>query len=126
MTDTLPNIDPALLRIPVSANFKSGTECLGKPRVLLLYGSNRERSYSRLMVEEAARLLRLFGAETRIFNPSGLPLADDAPDTHPKVQELREAVLWSEGQVWSCVTSAPAPKAAADRITAPRLCGSVT
>ncbi|MCK9189799.1 arsenical resistance protein ArsH [Acidithiobacillus sp.] len=100
MMDTLPNIDPALLRIPVSANLKSGTECLGKPRVLLLYGSNRERSYSRLMVEEAARLLRLFGAETRIFNPSGLPLADDAPDTHPKVQELREAVLWSEGQVW--------------------------
>jgi arsenic resistance protein ArsH len=50
-----------------------------KPRILLLYGSNRERSFSRLLVEEAARLLEHFGAETRIFNPSGLPLPDDAP-----------------------------------------------
>ncbi|MCY1358571.1 NADPH-dependent FMN reductase ArsH [compost metagenome] len=29
-----------------------------------------------------------------------MPLPDDAPDSHPKVQELRELVLWSEGQVW--------------------------
>jgi len=71
-----------------------------RPRILLLYGSNRERSYSRLLVQEAARLLERFGAETRIFNPSGLPLPDDAPDSHPKVQELRELMQWSEGQVW--------------------------
>ncbi|PZW68731.1 arsenic resistance protein ArsH [Pseudomonas sp. URMO17WK12:I1] len=71
-----------------------------KPRILLLHGSTRERSFSRLLVEEAARLLQHFGAETRIFDPSGLPLPDDAPVEHPKVQELQELVMWSEGQVW--------------------------
>lgn len=70
------------------------------PRILLLYGSLRERSFSRLMTEEAARVLRLLGAETRTFNPSGLPLPDDADDTHPKVTALRELVTWSEGMVW--------------------------
>lgn len=71
------------------------------PRILLLYGSLRERSFSRLAVEEAARLLRLFGAETRIFDPSTLPLPDQvAGDNHPAVHELRELSLWSEGQVW--------------------------
>lgn len=71
------------------------------PRILLLYGSLRERSFSRLAVEEAARLLRYFGAETRIFDPSGLPLPDQvAGDDHPAVQELRELAIWSEGQVW--------------------------
>lgn len=72
-----------------------------KPRILLLYGSLRERSFSRLAAEEAARLLALYGAETRIFNPSGLPLPDDADVDHPKVQQLRELVIWSEGMVWS-------------------------
>lgn len=52
------------------------------------------------LVEEATRLLEHFGAETRIFNPSGLPLPDDMPVEHPKVQELRDLVQWSEGQVW--------------------------
>ncbi|WP_184244734.1 arsenical resistance protein ArsH [Novosphingobium chloroacetimidivorans] len=71
------------------------------PRILLLYGSLRERSYSRLCVEEAARLLRFFGCETRIFDPSALPLPDQVTgDDHPAVHELREASLWSEGQVW--------------------------
>ena len=71
------------------------------PRILLLYGSLRERSYSRLAVEEAARLLQLFGCETRIFNPSDLPLPDQMKDDdHPAVHELREHSLWSEGQVW--------------------------
>ena len=70
------------------------------PRILLLYGSVRTRSYSRLLTFEAARLLQAFGAETRIFDPSGLPLPDDAPPEHPKVQELRDLVTWSEGQVW--------------------------
>jgi len=67
----------------------------------MLYGSLRERSFSRLVIEEAARLLQFFGAETRIFDPSGLPLPDQvAGDDHPAVHELRELSLWSEGQVW--------------------------
>ena len=71
------------------------------PRILLLYGSLRQRSFSRLCVEEAARLLQLFGAETQIFDPSDLPLPDQtAGDDHPAVHELRELSMWSEGQVW--------------------------
>lgn len=71
------------------------------PRILLLYGSLRERSYSRFATEEAARLLRHFGAETRIFDPSDLPLPDQVDrDDHPAIQELRELAMWSEGQVW--------------------------
>jgi arsenic resistance protein ArsH len=71
------------------------------PRILLLYGSLRERSYSRLVVEEAARLVRFFGAEPRIFDPSDLPLPDQFKgDDHPAVQELRELSMWSEGQIW--------------------------
>ncbi|HHE8166688.1 TPA: arsenical resistance protein ArsH [Pseudomonas aeruginosa] len=93
MPERLPNLDSALLGDlpPVSGH---------RPRILLLYGSTRERSFSRLLVLEAARLLERFGAETRIFDPSGLPLPDDAPLEHPKVRELRDLVLWSEGQVW--------------------------
>lgn len=71
------------------------------PRILLLYGSLRERSFSRLAVEEAARLLQFFGAETRIFDPSDLPLPDQIPgDDHPAVNELRDLSMWSEGHVW--------------------------
>jgi arsenic resistance protein ArsH len=71
------------------------------PRVLLLYGSLRERSFSRLAVEEAARVLAFFGAETRVFDPSDLPLPDQIKgDDHPAVHELREHALWSEGMVW--------------------------
>ncbi|WP_315336129.1 arsenical resistance protein ArsH [Pseudomonas grimontii] len=88
---TLPNLDTTLIQPAGSAQ---------APRILLLYGSTRERSFSRLLVEEAARLLQHFGAQTRIFNPSGLPLPDDVPSDHPKVQELLELMQWSEGQVW--------------------------
>lgn len=70
------------------------------PRILLLYGSLRARSFSRLMTEEAARVLNRFGVETRTFDPSGLPLPDDAEASHPKVQELRDLVNWCEGMVW--------------------------
>lgn len=96
MSEQLPNLDLSLFDLP-----PAGTRTREhKPRILLLYGSTRERSFSRLLVEEAARLLEHLGAETRIFNPSGLPLPDDVPVEHPKVQELRDLVQWSEGQVW--------------------------
>lgn len=97
----LPNIDADCFRIPSPDLVESAHSITHKPRILLLYGSLRERSYSRLLAEEAARLLEAFGAETRIFDPRGLPLPDGEPDTHHKVRELRELAAWSEGQVWS-------------------------
>ncbi|WP_313677501.1 arsenical resistance protein ArsH [Pantoea vagans] len=100
MNDTLKNIDPALLDGPLTEEKLHAPVVAHPPRILMLYGSLRERSYSRLTTEEAARLLTAMGAEVKIFNPSGLPLPDDVPETHPKVTELRELVLWSEGMVW--------------------------
>ncbi len=100
MHDDLPNISADSFSIPTLEQLQPGQQSDHKPRILLLYGSNRQRSFSRLVVQEAARLLEQFGAEIRIFNPSGLPLPDDAEDTHPKVVELRELMQWSEGQVW--------------------------
>lgn len=96
MSEQLPNLDLSLFD-DAQITPRPGER---KPRILLLYGSTRERSFSRLLVEEAARLLQHFGAETRLFNPCGLPLPDDVSVDDPKVQELRELVLWSEGQVW--------------------------
>jgi len=98
--ETNPNLDESLFDVPTVDKLSEPEQLQHKPRILLLYGSNRERSFSRLLVEEAARILQLMGAETAVFNPSGLPLPDDAPVEHPKVQELRDLVLWSEGQVW--------------------------
>jgi arsenical resistance protein ArsH len=72
-----------------------------KPRILFLYGSLRERSYSRLLAEEAARIIGELGAETRFFDPRELPLVDSVTADHPKVVELRALSQWSEGQVWS-------------------------
>ena len=72
-----------------------------KPRILFLYGSLRERSYSRLLAEEAARIIQELGAEVKFFDPRELPIRGSVEDAHPKVQELRELSLWSEGQVWS-------------------------
>ena len=95
----LPNIDTNEFSIPNSASLQpdSGTH---KPRILLLYGSLRERSFSRLAIEESARLLEAYGAETRIFDPTGLPQPDSDDGSHPKVKEIRELMIWSEGQVW--------------------------
>ncbi|MGA5481414.1 arsenical resistance protein ArsH [Pseudomonas siliginis] len=100
MQDKLPNVHADLIDIPTLEQLSPRNPSPHKPRILLLYGSTRERSFSRLVTQEAARLLNEFGAETRIFDPAGLPLPDDAPDTHPKVAELRELMQWSEGQVW--------------------------
>jgi arsenical resistance protein ArsH len=96
----LPNVLPSALQIPDRANLEAAERLTHKPRILLLYGSLRARSYSRFLAFEAARLLETFGAETRIFDPAGLPLPDGGPDSHPKVQELRQLAAWSEGQVW--------------------------
>ncbi|EAB0312245.1 arsenical resistance protein ArsH, partial [Salmonella enterica subsp. enterica serovar Infantis] len=96
----LNNIVPDLSDTAITEQ-KMGIPAISHPpRILMLYGSVRERSYSRLATEEAGRLLTAMGADVRIFNPSGLPLPDDAPESHPKVMELRELVRWSEGMVW--------------------------
>ena len=97
----LPQLQNELLDIPSMQKLQAAAPMTHAPKILLLYGSLRERSFSRLLAEEAARLLQTMGCETRFFNPSGLPLPDDAPDTHPKVVELRELCAWSEGMMWS-------------------------
>ncbi|MFD4836581.1 arsenical resistance protein ArsH [Achromobacter sp. NPDC058515] len=97
----LPNIDPSLFDRPDTAGLFAPRRATHAPRFLLLYGSLRQRSYSRLVAEETARLLQALGGETRMFNPSGLPLVDDASEDHPKVRELQELVQWAEGMVWS-------------------------
>ena len=95
----LPNIDANEFVIPASDSLQMDVGS-HKPRILLLYGSLRERSFSRLVIEESARLLNAFGAEARIFDPTGLPQPDADDGSHPKVKELRELMIWSEGQVW--------------------------
>jgi arsenic resistance protein ArsH len=95
----LLNIDESVLDTPSISKMEVNT-ATHKPRILLLYGSLRTRSFSRLAIEESARLLTAFGADTRIFDPRGLPQPDTEDDTHPKVKELRELMIWSEGQVW--------------------------
>ena len=96
----LDNILDDVFEIPSLAKLEGAKHSHHPVRILLLYGSLRKKSYSRLVIEESAEILRAMGCETKIFNPSGLPLPDDSPDTHPKVIELRELVTWSEGQVW--------------------------
>ena len=95
----LPNILTEAFERPDAAAL-GGPRPSHKPRILMLYGSLRTQSFSRLLCMEAARLLEAFGAEVRVFNPSGLPLPDDAPEQHSKVQELRQLSSWSEGHVW--------------------------
>ena len=97
----LPRVVPDAFRVPGPPDSWPGSSCGHPPRILLLYGSLRERSYSRLLTEEAARLLIAMGAEARIFDPAGLPQPDGVPDSHPKVRELRELAQWAEGMVWT-------------------------
>lgn len=106
MTDTtqpmesFPNLAEEQLRAIDPEALFDAPRSSHAPRILMMYGSLRERSYSRLAIEEAARILRRLGAEVRIYNPAGLPLPDSAAADHPKVRELRELSMWSEGQVW--------------------------
>lgn len=98
--DSLPNIDETQFRSIDPIALFDAPRSSHPARMLMLYGSLRERSYSRLATEEAARILRRMGADVRIFDPAGLPLPDSVPADHPKVKELRELSTWSEGQVW--------------------------
>lgn len=103
MTDhyeVMPALDADQLSLIDADRLFPLTRSMHPPRILLLYGSLRERSYSRFATLEAQRILDKLGAETRVFHANGLPLPDDAPSTHPKVAELMELVTWSEGQVW--------------------------
>ncbi|WP_336489521.1 arsenical resistance protein ArsH [Methylobacterium nigriterrae] len=99
-TDGLPNVSEAHFEVPTGNLVHAATPFTHAPRFLILYGSLRERSFSRFLAYEAARLLERMGGEVRIFHAHGLPLPDDATADHPKVQELRQLSLWSEGQVW--------------------------
>lgn len=96
----LPNIQKELLDLPDMAKLAQQGELSHAPRILLLYGSLRERSFSRFLTYEAARILELFAAEVKVFDPMDLPMAGSVPEDHPKVVELRALSLWSEGQVW--------------------------
>lgn len=100
MDDALPNLSEAQFELPTRDKLEAVARFEHPPRILMLYGSLRERSFSRFLTEEAARILTRFGAEVRIFDPHGLPMTDSVAPTHPKVAELRALSLWSEGQVW--------------------------
>jgi arsenical resistance protein ArsH len=97
---TFPALDPELFDVPDQERLTIREPSRHRPRFLMLYGSLRERSYSRLLTFEAARLLEAMGGEVKTFDPTGLPLPDGAPENHPKVQELRALAAWSEGMVW--------------------------
>ena len=97
---TLPNVEQSCFHVPERRLLRSSEASLHRPKILMLYGSLRERSYSKLLTLEAVRLLEAMGAEVKVFDPKDLPQPDGAPDSHPKVQELRTLAAWSEGMVW--------------------------
>ncbi len=98
--DILPNLDETCFKIPQQQLLAHQQVSAHPPKILMLYDSLRERSYSKLLTLEAARLLELMGAEVKMFDPSDLPQPDATPDTHQKVKELRDLATWSEGMVW--------------------------
>ena len=97
---TLPNVEQSCFHVPEQRLLRSSEASLHRPKILMLYGSLRERSYSKLLTLEAARLLEAMGAEVKVFDPKDLPQPDGDPDSHPKVHELRTLAAWSEGMVW--------------------------
>ncbi|HQR85293.1 MAG: arsenical resistance protein ArsH [Burkholderiales bacterium 35-55-47] len=99
-TDKLPNLDESCFQFSQQTLLAPKNVATHAPRILMLYGSLRERSYSKLLTLEAARLLEAMGAEVKVFDPLDLPQPDAAPDTHHKVKELRDLAEWSEGMVW--------------------------
>ncbi|MGV7035066.1 arsenical resistance protein ArsH [Methylobacterium symbioticum] len=99
-TDGLPNLSQAHFAVLTPAQLQVVQPFTHAPRFLILYGSLRERSFSRLLAYEAARLLEAMGGEVCIYDAHGLPLPDDTTADHPKVQELRNLSIWSEGHVW--------------------------
>ena len=99
-SDQLPNLDGSCFKTPQQSLLSPNLLSTHPPRILMLYGSLRERSYSKLLTLEAARLLEAMGAEVKVFDPLDLPQPDAAPDTHHKVKELRDLAAWSEGMVW--------------------------
>lgn len=98
-TSDMPNVVAGALHPIDFADY--GPQPDHAPRILMLYGSLREVSYSRLAAEEGGRVLRALGCDVRFFDPKGLPTVDPDHEEHPKVQELRQAALWAEGMVWS-------------------------
>ncbi len=100
VTNTLPNLDQSSFKIPQQHLLTVHQTSKHPPRILMLYGSLRERSYSKLLTLEAVNLLEAMGADVRVFDPLDLPQPDAAPDAHPKVKELRDLATWSEGMVW--------------------------
>jgi len=100
MNESLIHVEESCFERPQQNSLKPLQASSHPPRILMLYGSLRERSYSKLLTLEAARLLEAMGAEVRIFDPLDLPQPDAAPESHSRVAALREAAAWSEGMVW--------------------------
>jgi arsenic resistance protein ArsH len=94
--DNLPNIRPELLDLPDEAKLAPAGDLSHPPRILMLYGSLRERSFSRFLTWEAARILEHFGAEVKIFDPMELPMVGSV---------LRPTASASRVQVWPCLRS---------------------
>eukprot|EP00928_Gymnodinium_smaydae_P083212 TRINITY_DN66463_c0_g1_i1.p1 TRINITY_DN66463_c0_g1~~TRINITY_DN66463_c0_g1_i1.p1 ORF type:complete len:328 (+),score=70.22 TRINITY_DN66463_c0_g1_i1:45-1028(+) len=99
-TREVHNGDPDYNLLDAAEFAPANAACKHRPRILVLYGSLRETSFSRRLAHECARLLELMGADVRVFNPSRLPVRDPTLEVDPKVQELRSLSLWSEGHVW--------------------------
>lgn len=101
--DLTPARTPSFTLPSTAPNVQQGQAAISsvaQPHILVLYGSLRAASKSRLCAYEFARILDRYGADVRVFDPVGLPLKDDSTETHPKVQELRQLSDWSTAQVW--------------------------